>query len=250
MALDLATYCSARLQGLKVYRRTDYGGTHNLANNVLIHPAFGRLVRDFADTSPWAEIHQYPCPEPGERRVAAFFGLPAEAVLLSAGSEDAIKNIFLAFGPGLRSVIRQEPNYVGYYNYPQLFDLPVREVAHRSGEAEFVRGLEQCMRETACALVVLTVPNGITGASLSRPALEALLDRAAEQGHLVLLDAAYVSFNAFDYTHLASSADNLLIVRTFSKSFGFAGLRCGMIAGSPRLLGLLRRLNVGRRCPP
>ena len=99
------------------------------------------------------------------------------------------------------------------------------------------------MRETACALVVLTVPNGITGdIALAALALESSPRPRSGAGPPLLLDAAYVSFNAFDYTHLASSADNLLIVRTFSKSFGFAGLRCGMIAGSPRLLGLLRRV--------
>jgi histidinol-phosphate aminotransferase len=97
-------------------------------------------------------------------------------------------------------------------------------------------------------LVLLCSPNNPTGPALAESDVKAFL--AAVPAHvLVVIDEAYAEFVddplAVDGTRLLPSAPNLLVLRTFSKAYGLAGLRVGYaIAGSSAVAGALRQVHL------
>jgi histidinol-phosphate aminotransferase len=97
-------------------------------------------------------------------------------------------------------------------------------------------------------LVLLCSPNNPTGPALAESDVKAFLE-AVPRHVLVVLDEAYAEFVddplAVDGTRLLGSYPNLLVLRTFSKAYGLAGLRVGYaIAGAPRVAGALRQVHL------
>jgi histidinol-phosphate aminotransferase len=97
-------------------------------------------------------------------------------------------------------------------------------------------------------LVLLCSPNNPTGPALAADAVKAFLEAVPDRV-LVVLDEAYAEFVddplAVDGTRLLSSYPNLLVLRTFSKAYGLAGLRVGYaIAGSPEVAAALRQVHL------
>lgn len=97
-------------------------------------------------------------------------------------------------------------------------------------------------------LVLLCSPNNPTGPALAADAVKAFLEAVPDRV-LVVLDEAYAEFVddplAVDGTQLLSSYPNLVVLRTFSKAYGLAGLRVGYaIAGNPEVAGALRQVHL------
>ena len=97
-------------------------------------------------------------------------------------------------------------------------------------------------------LVLLCTPNNPTGPALSATAVRTFLD-AVPTDVLVVIDEAYAEFVrdplAVDGTKLLSSHANVVVLRTFSKAYGLAGLRVGYaLAGSAKVAGALRQVHV------
>jgi len=96
-------------------------------------------------------------------------------------------------------------------------------------------------------LVLLCSPNNPTGPALSAAGVQAFLDRLPPDV-LVVLDEAYIEFvddpDVADGTRLLSTHPNLVVLRTFSKAYGLAGLRVGYALGSAGVIGALRQVHV------
>ena len=90
-------------------------------------------------------------------------------------------------------------------------------------------------------LIIVASPNNPTGAVVSREHLLAIAGAAPQA--VLMVDEAY--FHFFGNTVLPDIATlpNLLVARTFSKAYGLASLRVGMVAGDPRLIGFLRKVS-------
>jgi histidinol-phosphate aminotransferase len=93
-------------------------------------------------------------------------------------------------------------------------------------------------------LIFLCNPNNPTGDLLKRPALMELLEQTAEHS-LVVLDEAYIEFSIEDQaTDLMAAYPNLVIMRTLSKAFGLAGIRCGFSLASPEIISILQKVSA------
>ena len=106
-------------------------------------------------------------------------------------------------------------------------------------EFPFERFLEAITPKTK--LIIVASPNNPTGATVSREHLLAIA-KAAPQA-VLMVDEAYYHF--FGETTLGDIKDvpNLIVARTFSKAYGLANLRIGMLAGDARLIGFLRKVS-------
>jgi histidinol-phosphate aminotransferase len=96
-------------------------------------------------------------------------------------------------------------------------------------------------------LVFITQPNAPSGVWLQRVELQRVIEEA--EG-VVVIDEAYVDFAAEDCLDFAREYDNVIVARTFSKAFSFAGMRVGWAAGSRELIAALNKVkdsyNVSR----
>jgi len=106
--------------------------------------------------------------------------------------------------------------------------------------------LERCIRtlkNTSPSLLSLTTPCGISGRNLSDYVVTEIVKVADKYGHLVLIDEAYLPYGTVSHSLLLSNYNNLIILRTFSKVLGMAGLRFAVLMANSSLYKCICSLN-------
>ncbi|HVG59539.1 MAG TPA: histidinol-phosphate transaminase [Hyalangium sp.] len=185
--------------------------------------------------SPW---NRYSDPYASEETalVANSHGLVPEAVLLGPGSNALLALALDAFTRRGNTVVSAWPSfdwYPGCCNY-----MGVRQETWPLSEAlEYEPALLPALRPGT--VVVFASPNNPVGNLLRRPVLAELLAR--HPGTLFLADEAYVEFAGESVLELLADHGNLIVSRSLTKAAAAAGLRCAFMAGSPRLIELLRK---------
>ena len=182
----------------------------------------------------------YPEREPVERVVAGYLGLQPNQLILTNGVDEAIHLVACAFLDEGDEALICTPTFFMYDVSISLMTTELIKVQTDDSLAfPFERFLAAITPKTK--LIIVASPNNPTGSVVSR---EHLLAIAGAAPHAVLMvDEAY--FHFFGDTVLADIATvpNLLVARTFSKAYGLASLRVGMLAADPRLIGYLRKVS-------
>lgn len=166
--------------------------------------------------------------------IARRSGLTAEHVFTGNGSDEVLAHAFQAFFNHGEPVLFADVTYSFYPVYCGLYGLPFETVPLDDGLRVQIEDFNR-----PNSGIVLANPNAPTGIALGLGDIEKLL--AAHPDRVVLIDEAYVDFGAESAVSLVSRYPNLLVVQTFSKSRGLAGLRVGFAVGDPALIeGLVR----------
>jgi len=174
---------------------------------------------------PYAHI--YPDPECRELRqaLATYYKVPVENLLAGAGADELIDLIMRLFlEPG--DVILNCPPTFGMYAFDAgVNGARVLSVPRRADFSLDLEGIEQAVQAERPKLLFLASPNNPDGSLLPPGALERLLDLPI----VVVLDEAYGEFAPSGTSRLGDAAarENLIVLRTFSKWAGLAGLRVG-----------------------
>lgn len=204
-----------------------------------------------ANESPWPAagdargLNRYPESRPVALRqaLAGYYGVPAERLLPTRGSDDAIDLLIRAFCvPGRDAVLELAPTFSMYAQFAALNAVAVRRVTLRA-QRGFALEPEAVLagRDAAVRLVFVCSPNNPTG-NLQSPDDIARLCTALHGRAMVVVDEAYQEFaTSPGCIPLLAAHDNLLVLRTLSKAHALAGARCGVLLGPA---GLLDRLQV------
>jgi len=196
------------------------------------------------------KLNRYPEPQ-GPRlisRLSDFYDLSLDQVLACRGSDEAIDLLVRCFcRPGLDQVLSFSPSF-GYYqccasiqniNFLKSPLKPENDFRPDWGH------LKSLLAENTVKLIFLCSPNNPTGTSLDRAGLEDLL-KFSKKRFLVVVDEAYIEFSSqSSCVDLLDEFENLVILRTFSKAMGLAGLRFGTALSSPEVIEVLRKVH----CP-
>lgn len=183
------------------------------------------------------QLRRYPEPVSVRLRetIAARYDLDAAQVIIGNGSDNLLDLITRCFVSGVGAG-QTVPSYSLY---------PV--VAGMSGQGlvdvAFDRSMEldvEAMARTKATVFFLTNPNAPTGVCFSLAQIEAALQ--ACEG-LLVVDEAYVDFGGESAVGLLKDYENLIVVRTFSKSYGLAGMRVGFAMASAGIIGMLDRVR-------
>ena len=182
---------------------------------------------------------RYPEREPVEADVGAFLGLDAAQVLLTNGVDEAIHLLCSTYlEPGDEAIV-VVPTFAMYAIFAASEGARVVQVL--SGE-DFSFPLKELLARISerTRLIAVANPNNPTGAAV---ACEVLIQvaRAAPQAAL-LVDEAYFEFHGETVLSHASWPSNLFVARTFSKAYGLAGLRIGILTGDSREIAMVRRV--------
>jgi histidinol-phosphate aminotransferase len=182
----------------------------------------------------------YPEREPLERIVAAHFGLQREQVLLTNGVDEAIHLLCCAFLDEGDEALICTPTFFMYDVSVGMMTSKLKRVqTDDSLEFPFERFLAAITPKTK--LIMVASPNNPTGATVSREQLLAIA-KAAPQA-VLMVDEAYFHFHGETTLGDVGSVPNLIVARTFSKAYGLANLRIGMLAGDARLIGYVRKVS-------
>jgi len=182
----------------------------------------------------------YPDPEQRAVRgaVARYAGVKPEQVVLGNGSDemlDLCARMFLS--PGDR-LVNFPPTFGVYSFLGHVYDAELVQVER--GE-DFRLDLKRAERELERAkLAFVASPNNPTGNSLSREELERLL----APGAVIVVDEAYAEFAGESFANLVGVRDNLVVLRTFSKWAGLAGLRAGYAIVPEALAEVIWRVKI------
>lgn len=184
-------------------------------------------------------LTKYPEREPKERIAAAHFGLAPDQVLLTNGVDEAIHLLCIAFLDPEDEALISTPTFFMYDVGVQLMTPNLVHVqADETLEFPYARFMQAITPKTK--LIVVASPNNPTGSIVSR---EHLLAIAAAAPHAILfVDEAYYHFHSESMLADIASIPNLVVGRTFSKAYGLANLRLGMLAGSADLLRYIRKV--------
>ena len=171
--------------------------------------------------------HIYPDPESRRlrRALAAFHGVPAENILAGAGADELIDLIMRLFLQPGDAVLTCPPTFGMYAFDTAVNGGRVVSVPRRADFSLDLEAIEEAVRRERPKLLFLASPNNPDGSLLADAALERLLALPV----YVVLDEAYVEFAppGSSRLRLAAERENLIVLRTFSKWGGLAGLRVG-----------------------
>lgn len=196
-------------------------------------------VRDTLASISAGELTRYPEREPVEAIVAAHLGVAPEQIALTNGVDEAIHVLFQAFLDAGDELLLPVPTYTMYEVYASATDARVISIlAGDDLQFPFERLLAGITPRTK--IIAIANPNSPSGAVATRMQLIDLARRAPQA--VLLVDEAYFHFYGGTVIDLIGKIPNLMVARTFSKAYGLAGLRLGLLAGSVDLMNWVRRV--------
>lgn len=187
---------------------------------------------------------RYPRAELLERDLAAYFGLPREQLIATAGADDAIERAFRILARHGSKVLTTVPGFVEFLDAAVRTKAEFIGVKKRPGTALPAREICERIKRDKPSLVVIASPDNPDGRVLRIEDFQLISGTCRSEGAVFLLDLTYLDF-ADDSSILqrALETPGVLITGSFSKSRGLAGFRAGWaMAGSEGagLIGFLR----------
>ena len=161
-----------------------------------------------------------------------------------AGSSDPLHRAVCAFTSPTRGLVMADPGYESGAGTARFIGAKVTRVPLRKDYSHDVESMVKA--DSNAGLIYIVNPNNPTGTLTSRADIEYVLANMPK-GCILLLDEAYLHFsaNATPGLDLVAADKNLIVLRTFSKIYGMAGIRAGFAMGRPDLLEKLRPFGVG-----
>ena len=192
----------------------------------------------------------YPKREVLESKLADYFSLSAENVFCSNGGDESIYILMRLIKEGCAmaadvmasgKLILPLPAFSQYTWGVKSWNIETVEIAPQENLSIDIDALKSAINSNPRSAVVLTSPNNPTGESIATETLKQLLQLAADNQSWVFLDEAYIEFSTqASAMNLLQRYNNLIILRTFSKAYGLAGIRLGYLLGNEQLLNSFR----------
>lgn len=177
------------------------------------------------------------------RTLAAMEGLKPEYVMVFAGSSDPLHRVPCAFCSPTRSFIMGDPGYESGASTAKFIGAKAIHVPLRADHSHDVQAMVKA--DANAGVIYICNPNNPTGTLTPRADIEwALANKPA--GSILLVDEAYWHFTtiAKSAVDLVAADKDIIVLRTFSKIYGMAGLRAGVAIGRPDLLEKLRPYGI------
>ncbi len=190
-------------------------------------------------------LNRYPEVRPRglQSKLADRFGCAPQQLLVTRGSSEAIDLLIRTFcAAGQDNIVTPTPSFSMYWHYARIQAATVIEVP-TFAENDFAIDIDAVLAacKPSSKLVFVCSPNNPTGTPLSKDDIIRLLE-GRDGKSAVVVDEAYVEFGSEgSVIDLVDHFPNLLVLRTLSKALGFAGARCGAVAGPE---GVIRLLNA------
>ncbi|GAC1414551.1 MAG: histidinol-phosphate transaminase [Acidobacteriaceae bacterium] len=185
-------------------------------------------------------LTKYPEREGVEQLVATHFGVDALQVLLTNGVDEAIHLLCAAFLEEEDEVLIATP---GFFMYDVSASMMTSHLVKVQSDASLAFPYERFGKAISprTKLIMLASPNNPTGAVIRREELLAICEAAPQA--VVLVDEAYFHFYGESMLGDVGRVPNLVVARTFSKAYGLAFLRIGMLAGPAELMRYVRKVS-------
>ncbi len=174
-------------------------------------------------------------------------GVPANSIMVGNGSDEIIDMLFrMKATPGKSNIVCYENSFAMYEMCAKLAGVEYREVPRGEDYALPLDTMAEAADENT-AMVIVTSPDNPTGLAACVEDLSVLAGVLPEDC-LLVVDEAYIDFvwppESYTPVQAFDKFENLVVLRTFSKAYGLAGLRVGYGIMPPKLLGYLKNARI------
>ncbi len=171
--------------------------------------------------------------------LARHFDVEIAELTLTNGTDEAIQLLVNTYVDGGAEVLILKPSYAMYRFYNQLAGAAIGEIDYHPGTLAFP--LEELLDRITpdTRVVFISNPNNPTGTGAALSTVEKILQKATNSA--VLVDEAYYEFSGVTALPLLAAYPNLFVSRTFSKTYGMAGMRCGCLFSQSENMAHVRK---------
>ena len=185
----------------------------------------------------------YPEYDPLLKELASIFEVDKENILPTNGTDEALSLIASTFiEPGRDRALVSTPTFAMIKRSVVLAGAELVEIPVKANLQYDTEAIEEALNKQNIKLAVFASPDNPTGSLIDRAILERWLETFP--GTLFVLDEAYADYANVSTIDLTEKYKNILVTRTFSKAWGLAGLRLGVIVGDSEKLELIARLRM------
>ncbi len=182
-------------------------------------------------------MNRYPDPKYRKlkSKISEYLNVNEDKISLGCGASEIIRNICDLFLEPLDKVIIPMPSYTMYILYSMLKDASIRLLNFP------YYNIDSSKIDDDFSLLFICSPNNPTGNAIPKSEIKKILKKSS--GYVVV-DEAYAEFSNQTVVDFVEKYDNLIVIRTFSKFFGLAGLRVGYSISSPEVAKNLEKIRL------
>jgi histidinol-phosphate aminotransferase len=173
-------------------------------------------------------------------KVAKYYKVKKENILIGNGSNEMIFTILAATLEKGKKIIIPEPTFTVYKLIASNLNATIKSILLNP---DFTFNKKEILKEakTPGSVLIICSPNNPTGTFMNRKDLEEII---SSSNGLVIVDEAYIQFGGESVLGLINKYNNLIILRTFSKVFGLAGLRIGLMISNIDIIRELSKVKL------
>ena len=197
-----------------------------------------------ANENPYGNLNRYPDPYQKELKsaISKTKGIEEEKIFLGNGSDEIIDLCFRVFcNPGIDKVLIFTPTYGMYEVSASINDIEVVKIPLNSSFQIDLRKAESLFSDNNLKLIFVCSPNNPTANSMNYQDVESIITKF---NGIVVIDEAYIDFSEKpSFIRLIDKYSNLILMQTFSKAYGLAGVRVGMAFSNPVIVQYFNKLK-------
>ena len=210
----------------------DRSGFVRMDRNERIHPFNKSIYKKIFSKINGHNLLMYPDQRPLYKKLSKFLKIKKENILLTSGSDSAIKFIFEAYTKKNDKIAYFWPTYGMIDFYCNLYGCKSKKINY---DKNLNLNLNQLIKICSDKIKILFIanPNQPTGTVLNSIALKKIINLSKKYKFLLVFDEAYIEFSSKkSLVYLTKKNKNIIATRTFSKAFGLAGARIGYLVSN------------------
>lgn len=197
------------------------------------------LKKMINDAKENMDVREYPLggTERLVQDISKYVGIPKEMIGVGNGSDQIIDLFLSNFVSKDTKILTSDPTFGFFEERCKLYSIPTIKIPF---DKSMTLNLEKFLSNSKKASILyLDTPNNPTGFQFEKRDLERLI---REFKGLVIIDEAYVEFSDYSIIDMTKKINNLIVLRTLSKSFGLAGLRVGYFVANAQIIDTFTRV--------
>jgi histidinol-phosphate aminotransferase len=199
-----------------------------------------QLQQDLINTAQKnSDIREYPLGKSEKliESIANYVGLPKQMVGIGNGSDQILDIILSNFASKKTKILTSNPTFGFFEERCKLYDIPTLQIPFTKN---MTLDIDVFLSKSKQAdILYLDSPNNPTGFQFKKDEITKLIQKF---NGIVIVDEAYGEFSDYSLANLTKKYENLIVVKTFSKSFGLAGLRLGYVLANRKFIDVFSRI--------
>jgi len=169
--------------------------------------------------------------------ISAYVRQPKSSIAVTNGAEQAIELILRLFFDKKSKIVIPSPVFFRYDNIFDILGIRAKHIFYKTENGKFIFPIAETLKEIKKSSgVILCNPNNPLGSNINNKDIVKIIKLSRKLNIPCIIDEAYFEFCGMTSAHFVKKFDNLIIIRTFSKAFGLAGLRLGYIIASADII--------------